>query len=220
MKRSSDTASSSVEETTSTKGSKSKHLVKYNSKWEKEYNCNLHKMKAKYKSTVWSEILCVCIRKDSVRRHSESLQHKEAVGKQMDKERSALDGGIKQAFQEQVSLNRAALKTAMQCLFWLVKREIPHTTNYASLLEAVEFMGCSHLKHLHCGENAKYTSGRITQEFIQVMGSRIEKSQLNNVLNARFYSLLIDETTDIAVVKEMVIYACFIHSDCQVQTVF
>ena len=147
----------------------------------------------------------MCIRKDSVHRHSESLQHKEAISKEMDRERSSVDGGIQQAFQEQVSMNRAALKTAMQCLYWLVQNEIPHTMNYASLLEAVEFMGCTHLKHLHCGENAKYTSRRITQEFIQVMGTTIEKSLLNDLLSAPFYSLLIDETTDIAVIKEMVV---------------
>ena len=81
-------------------------------------------------------------------------------------------------------------------------------------------MGCTHLKHLHCGENAKYTSRRITQEFIQVMGSTIERSQLNELLAAPFYSILIDETTDIAVINEMVIYCRFIRSDCQVRTVF
>ena len=246
---SSSSSCSEVEETctsTSSKRSKigtsdsSKHLVGYNSQWEKEYHwllpvrreagavtgmlcqiCRFHKMKNKYnKSSVWSEVPCVCIRKDSVRRHSESLQHKEAISKEMDRERSSVDGGIQQAFQEQVSMNRAALKTAMQCLYWLVQNEIPHTMNYASLLEPVKFMECTDLKHLHCGENAKYTSRRITQEFIQVMGTTIEKSQLNDLLSAPFCSLLIDETTDIAVLKEMVIYARFISSDCQVQTVF
>ena len=242
----SSSSSSGVEETTSKKSKfgnqsdSSKHVVGYNSQWEKEYPwllavrngdgtvtgmlcqiCSVHKVKAKYnKSTIWSESPCMSLRKDSVRRHSESLLHKEAVSKEMDRERSSVDGGIQQAFETQVSLNRAALKTAMQCLYWLVQREIPHTTDYASLLQAVEFMGCTHLKHLHCGENAKYTSRRITQEFIQIMGSTIERSQLNELLAAPFYSILVDETTDIAVINEMVIYCRFIRSDCQVRTVF
>ena len=55
-----------------------------------------------------------------------------------------------------LSLYKAAVKTAMQCLYWLVKEDIPHTTNYPSLLNAVEFMGCTQLKHLQCSENAKY----------------------------------------------------------------
>ena len=78
---------------------------------------------------------------------------------------------------------------------------------------------CTHLKHLHCGENAKYTSRHITQEFIEVMGSTIERPQLNELLAAPFYSILIDETTDIAVINEMVIYCRFVRPDCQVRTV-
>ena len=108
-------------------------------------------------------------------------------------------GGIQQAFQTQISLNKAALKTAMQCLYWLVKEEIPHTLNYPSMLKAVEIMGCSQLKHLQHGDNAKYTSRRVTQEFLQIMGDMIEQAQLRNVVASPVYSLLIDETTDIVI---------------------
>ena len=42
--------------------------------------CKRHKAENKYKkSTVWSDTPCVCIRKDSVRRHSQTLQHKDGV---------------------------------------------------------------------------------------------------------------------------------------------
>ena len=59
-----------------------------------------------------------------------------------------------------------------------------------------------------------------TRGFIQVMGDMIEQAQLRDLLAFPVYSLLIDETTNIAIIKEMVIYACFINSDVQVQTVF
>ena len=78
-------------------------------------------------------------------------------------------------------------------------------------------MGCSQLKHLQHGENAKYTSRRVTQEFVQVMGDMIEQAQLRNLLASPVYSLLIDETADI---KEMVIYVRFINSNVQIQTIF
>ena len=83
----------------------------------------------------------------------------------------------------------------MQCLYWLVKEEIPHTLNYPSMLKAVEIMGCNQLKYLQHGVNAKYTSRRITHEFIQVMGDMIEQAQLRDLV-ASPVSLLIDETTD------------------------
>lgn len=62
----------------------------------------------------------------------------------------------------------------MQCLHWLVKSEIPYTGHYNSLLSAVQVMGCEQLKHLNQGENAKYTSQQIIQEFLQVMAARFE----------------------------------------------
>lgn len=74
------------------------------------------------------------------------------------------DGGIAQAFEKDLSLQNQAVKGAMQCLYWLVYSEIPHTTNYSSLVDAVQFMGCEHFKHLHRGGNAKYKSEYIVQE--------------------------------------------------------
>ena len=50
----------------------------------------------------------------------------------------------------------SAVKEAMECLHWLVKSEILHTTHYNSLLTAVEFVGCEALNHLNHGNNTKY----------------------------------------------------------------
>ena len=77
----------------------SKHLVQCNTKWESEFPwlvpkkdtckvvgmlCMRRKCTAKYNhSTVWSETPCICLRKDSIRRHSLSLQHKEAIEREL-----------------------------------------------------------------------------------------------------------------------------------------
>ena len=99
-----------------------KHALGYKTKWESEFpwllpeknstgtetgmlcrSCKRHKTGNKYnKATVWSDTPCVCLRKDSIRRHSQSLQHKEAVEKELARERSSRDGGIEQAFQTQI----------------------------------------------------------------------------------------------------------------------
>ena len=172
----------------------SKHLVQYNTKWESEFpwllpkkdNCKVfgmlcspcmrHKCTAKYNhSTVWSETPCICLRKDSIRKHSLSFHHKEAVERELCRQHSSRDGGIEQAFQKQPALNKAAIKVAMECLYWFVKSEMPHTSPYGPLVQAVEFMGCDQLHHLKHGENTKYTSCRSAQEFLQVMSDQIER---------------------------------------------
>ena len=114
------------------------HAVGYNSEREEEFPwllrlkndsgivtgmlngiCKMHKTDNKYnKSRVWSGTPCTCIRKDSVRRHSQFLQHKDGVEKELAREQSSCDGGLQQAFQTQLSFNKAAVKTAMQCLYW------------------------------------------------------------------------------------------------------
>ena len=43
-------------------------------------------------SAVWNEVPCVCLHKDSVRRHSLSL-HKEATQKELSLQGSSRDGG-------------------------------------------------------------------------------------------------------------------------------
>ena len=214
-------------------------MVHYNEAWEREFTwlvpkkegdkvigmlcrlCMKHNCTAKYNhSNVWSETPCICIRKDSVRRHSLSMQYKETTEKEVCREQTARDGGIQQMFQKQATLNRDAIKVAMECLYWLVKSEMPHTSLYGPMLEAIQFMGCDKLHHLKHGENAKYTSCRITQEFLEVMSDHIESVQLKALLNSPFYSLMVDETTDISVVKEMILYARFLGDGGSVVTSF
>jgi len=91
------------------------------------------------------------------------------------------NGGIAQAFQLQVTIQHKAVKGAMQCLYWLVKSEVSHTTKYGSLVDAVQYMGCDYFKHLKQAENAKCKSQRIISEFLQVIGTQLEEKQLQKL---------------------------------------
>ena len=180
--------------------------------------CKRHKTKNKYnQSSIWSATPCTCLRKDSVRRHAKSTQHLGAVELETHRVAAEMDGGIAQAFQTQINLQKQAIKGAIQCLYWLVHSEIPHTTKYGSLVDAVQYMGCDYFKRLNHAENAKYKSQRIISEFLQVMATQLEK-KLEDVLSSAFYSLMIDETTDVAVLNEMVIYARYVQSGKVVTT--
>ena len=120
----------------------------------------------------------------------------------------------------EISLQKKAVKGAMQCLYWLVLSEIPHTTKYSSLVDAVHFMGCDYFKHLHQGENAKYKSKRIIQEFLEVLVWQIQEKQQQELSSSMFYSIMIDESTDVAVLSEMVIYARYVTATKSVKTAF
>ena len=77
------------------------------------------------------------MRKDSVRRHSLSQQHEQGTERELCRQQSSRDGGIERAFQTQAALNKAAIKVAMECLYWLVKSEMPHTSLCGLLVRAI-----------------------------------------------------------------------------------
>ena len=54
--------------------------------------------------------------------------HKEAVEQVCACQVVTARGGIKEAVQVQVKLQRSAVIGAMNCLYWLCKQEIAHTT--------------------------------------------------------------------------------------------
>ena len=87
-----------------------------------------------------------------------------------------------------------------------------HTTKYSSLVDAVQFMGCDYFKHLNHGDNAKYKSQLIIGEFLQIMAVQMEKEQLQGILSSNYFSLMIDDTINVAVLNEMVIYARYIEN--------
>ena len=155
----------------------SKHLVGYRQLWESEFTwlipvetdglvtgmlcrlCQRHKTKNKYNhSPVWSSTPCISFRKDALGRHANSDQHKSALELESHRVAAERDGGIAQAFQLQVTMQHKAVKGAMQCLYWLVKSEVSHTTKYGSLVDAVQYniMSCDYFKHLNQADNAKY----------------------------------------------------------------
>ena len=44
-------------------------------------------------------------------------------------------GGIRTCLEEQVSLQRQAVRGVLKCLYWLAKEETAHHTKFRSLLE-------------------------------------------------------------------------------------
>ena len=112
------------------------------------------------------------LRKDKIVRHAESRMHRDAA--MVEAEHSA--GGIRQAFQDAVTLEMKAAVGCCKCIYFLCKQEIAHTTTYPHLLLTLaENLGCEYLRALNVGRNAKYTSPQILAEFLGVINSLVEE---------------------------------------------
>lgn len=145
-------------------------------------------------------------------RHQDSAMHKEALEQERACQVVKLRGSIREAVQKQTTLQRGALISAMECLYWLCKQEIPHSTNYQPLLSLALSLGCTHLSALNVGKKcALYYSERIVQELLSILAQQIEDDQLAALSNSQFHGLMIDESTDISVVNQLVLYGRYVN---------
>ena len=74
---------------------------------------------------------------------------------------AASDGGITQAFDKTVILQRRALSGSMQILYWLANNEVAHFTKFESLRKLCLDLGCDYFNELNVGRNAHYSLHRI-----------------------------------------------------------
>ena len=119
-------------------------------------------------------------------------------------------GGIVQAFTAHVLINRKALIGALKMKYWLAKEEIAHTTKFPSLMELSIQLGSDYLQELNLDGNANYTSEQTIRELVQCLSSLVEKQILENIRSSEFFALMTDESTDIAVLKQLVLVARYL----------
>ncbi|XP_041377598.1 zinc finger protein 862-like [Gigantopelta aegis] len=167
-------------------------------------------VKAVVGKSVWVDVPCVNFVRQSLVRHVKTESHKTAVERETALSLSKKDGGIMQNFKNVVGAQKKAFLGYLKNMYFLMKREIPHTTNFIPLTEHTMEMGCEYLKDIQIGGNAKYTSMRIIQEMVAILGRQVQQEVFDEVRQANYFSLMLDETTDVSVKKQLTVYARYI----------
>ena len=75
------------------------------------------------------------------------------------------------------------------------------------------------MQDLRQGGNAQYTSERFKQEIVQALAECVPKPIFGKLRDSPFFSLCIDETTDVSITKQLIVYGRYI-VDGAVQTSF
>ena len=148
---------------------------------------------------------CKTLRLDKVIEHERSVYHAEAVNIEADSLSHTLQAQAAVMESKEVKTVIAALK--------IVKCHIPHTTNYKAFVELAIKLGCEELKDLNVGANASYTSEEIIQEFIAIILQVTEEDTLKELKGSPTFSLMVDESTDISVLKQLVIFGKMLIDD-------
>ena len=109
--------------------------------------------------------------------------------------------------QERVN-NRAAMKSLVRCTYFLTRHHIAHSTNFTQLLNLAMSCGARELQLFveNASRNALYTSRRAVVDFIEALGTWIEKSILKRLQKASVFRAMADECTDIMAMEVLSVF--------------
>ena len=115
--------------------------------------------------------------------------------------------------------NRLAIKSLLRCTHFLARNRIAHTTNFGDLIDLVVTCGDEDLKQFvdKAGKNAHYTSKDAVVDFVEALGTWVDESLLARLQNARYFSLLADESTDITTIKELSVVCRWVENSLPVE---
>ena len=80
--------------------------------------------------------------------------HRDSEYCRREEARASLTVGIRGALEVTVTRKHKSIIGALKCLYYLAKNELPHTTNFSSVIDLCVNMGCDYMKELHQGGNA------------------------------------------------------------------
>ena len=150
---------------------------------------------------VWVDMPCKTVRRSALVLHQDSKSHHEAVEIEISLQASKKDGGVERALDTVISAQRKAFVGALKCMYFLNKQEIAHTTNFIPLLNLAKSLGVQNLTDLFVGRSAAYRSERFIQEIVSALGEVIKQNIVTAMQQSDFVVLMVDETTDVAVMK-------------------
>lgn len=134
--------------------------------------CNkFNLVNSRNRTGVWANEPCKQLRKDKIVQHAQSEMHATAVERERLAIVSTSDGGIAQAFQSTVSLQKKAISGSMWILRWLAKEEVAHVTKFDSLRQLCMDLGCDYFRKLNTCGNTKYNSHRMIQEWRTILSN-------------------------------------------------
>ena len=115
--------------------------------------------------------------------------------------------------------NRLAIKSLLRCTHFLARNHIAHTTNFGDLIDLVVTCGGEDLKQFvdKAGKNAHYTSKDAEVDFVEALGTWVDESLLARLQNARYFSLLADECTDITTIEELSVVCLWVENGLPVE---
>lgn len=164
------------------------------------------------KSYTFSSTPSVRFRSETLSDHATSRTHAEIVSLDITQRNSVFE---KEVQEKQLSENKV-IECVMRNLYFVMKEEIS-IVKAAKLNNLLQIQGVEEMRHF------QHRSVRIRNEMILVLGEAVVNTYLNDLKeNDKYYGLLVDDLTDIAVKEQMVCFVQYLgkHGSKEVKFLF
>lgn len=111
-----------------------------------------------------------------------------------------------------LSNQEAAAVVALKTTYFLAQEGMA-ISKHGSLLDFLSELKCPNVEYLKCSKTVTYESDKAGAEMISSIASVIRRKVDNKMINSPYISFLLDESTDIATHKKLVVYARVIDMD-------
>ena len=160
------------------------------------------------RSNFYSTAGCSNFRVSDLRKHSKRNEHRFALEAVRLQESS---NTVSDCVNRMSTRTEVAITCAMRNVYWLASEDIA-SLKYNSLNDLVTLQGCSALKDLYVGENAKYTHHQIVEEMQQCIADCIKEKNYCRCPGSPAIRIMVDESTDISVTKSLMVYIRYLDS--------
>ena len=171
-------------------------------------------------------------------RHNASLNHLQCVEKAanflavMDKNRLSIKSQLSNEYEKQVQVNTRALLAIIDVIQFLANQGIAlrghhwnkvthrENGNFSTMIDFLANYSTELRSHiLRSPKNARYLSPKIQNEFISINGDLIRKNIVKECNEALFWSVMVDEATDISTKERVSVcirYVCVKNGELEV----
>jgi len=143
---------------------------------------------------------------DTLKKHETSVDHKHAV--------EARSLNESKAWQKSVVTPCAkaeqSVVSAMKIIYLQAKEDLA-TKKFGALKDLCVELGCSTLVGLNATSNISYESYDSVRDMEAAMALLIQEEIIGRVQKARWFSIMIDECTDVSIEQSLIIYVRFVH---------
>ena len=143
---------------------------------------------------------------DKIEQHEHTDSHQVAAASYREGQpRLALGATASQVLKEAntLTVDEEAFIDALKVMYFLNKHEIAYTTTFKHLKDLCELLWNDTLKRLCKAKNLNYESEMTMNEMVRAIGISLEIAILLEVKTSQYYSVILDEATDISVNKQL-----------------